>query len=53
MGEKKRKPRQMPVSWVKVAAIGRSFAETLQKPPTLEGKVEVEFKEKDCAKSLG
>ena len=52
MGEKKRKPRQIPFSGAKVAVTGRSFVEILQQSPTLEGEVEVEFKEKNCAKSL-
>ena len=42
----------MPSPGAIVIEIGRSFAEILQQPPTLDGKAEVEFKEKDCAKSL-
>ena len=52
VGEKKRKPRQMPSLGVIVTETGRSFAEILRQPPTLEGEAEVEFKENDCANSL-
>ena len=49
MEEKKRKQRH---PGAKVSATDRSFAEILQQSPTLEDKAEVDFKEKDCAKSL-
>ena len=50
--ENKKKPRQKPGSGVSASLTGRSFVDILQQSPTREDETEVDFKEKDCAKTF-
>ena len=47
-----KKPRQKPCPGARAPLIGRSFADILQQSPTWEDEAKVDFKEKDCAKTL-
>ena len=50
--EKMKKPRQKPCPGTRAPLTGKSFVDILQQSPTREDEAEVDFKEKDSAKTL-